>query len=69
MRKRARSSAKRFGENEFAQGWIRHVEKLVSLQISPPSAPLAGGLWVPATTALYMVLTAWNLWNGDTWVY
>jgi alpha-1,2-mannosyltransferase len=34
MRRRARLSAKRFTEEEFAKGWIRQMEKLVDLQSS-----------------------------------
>lgn len=34
MRKRARKSAKRFTEEEFAKGWIRQMETLVKLQQS-----------------------------------
>lgn len=32
MRKRARTSAKRFTEEEFAKRWIQQMESLVSLQ-------------------------------------
>lgn len=31
MRKRARQSAKRFTEEEFAKGWISQMERLVEL--------------------------------------
>ncbi len=31
-RQRARLSAKRFGEEEFAKGWLAQMEKLVSLE-------------------------------------
>jgi alpha-1,2-mannosyltransferase len=34
MRRRARLSAKRFTEEEFAKGWIQQMEKLVGLQSS-----------------------------------
>jgi alpha-1,2-mannosyltransferase len=34
MRRRARLSAKRFTEEEFAKGWIRQMEKLVDLRSS-----------------------------------
>jgi len=32
MRKRARRSAKRFTEEEFAKGWVMQMEKLVILR-------------------------------------
>jgi len=32
MRLRARESAKRFTEEEFAKGWVREMEKLVRLR-------------------------------------
>lgn len=41
MRKRARQSAKRFTEEEFAKDWIIQMEKLVALRISR-SAPKGG---------------------------
>jgi alpha-1,2-mannosyltransferase len=32
MRLRARKSAKRFSEEVFAERWVEHMERLVSLQ-------------------------------------
>jgi alpha-1,2-mannosyltransferase len=32
MRHRARASAKRFTEEEFAKGWIYQMEKLIQLR-------------------------------------
>lgn len=36
MRKRARTSAKRFTEEAFANGWTTHLEILVKLCANPP---------------------------------
>jgi alpha-1,2-mannosyltransferase len=43
MRKRARQSAKRFTEEEFAKDWIIQMEQLVALQIQRKSATKGGG--------------------------
>jgi alpha-1,2-mannosyltransferase len=49
MRRRAQISAKRFGEDEFAKGWLEAVEKLVALRISGAAEGRAneeGGVYV-----------------------
>ena len=73
LRKRARMSSGRFGEDEFVRGWIKHVEKLVTLNVSPPSAsePGSNEIWAKATVPLFVALTVydlWNSWNAKGWI-
>ena len=64
MRKRARSSARRFGEDEFVSGWNKHVDKLVSLRISPSTKSISGSLLTAASIAIYMSFTVYSLWSA-----
>ena len=42
MRLRARTSAKRFSEGEFAKGWNKATDEILQLQVSPRSVSLMG---------------------------
>lgn len=62
MRLRARSSAKRFGDQEFADDWIAQVETLVALDTAPaePDYPEFG---ICAMAAAYASFIGYEIWK------
>lgn len=62
MRLRARSSAERFGEKEFSDGWIVQAEKLVELHTTSPDSDFPE-LGVCAVTIAYLAFISYEVWK------
>ena len=62
MRLRARASAKRFGEDEFAEDWVTQAERLVQLRHAPQPSDLPE-LGVCAVVVAYLAFLAYEISN------